>query len=559
MSAAAHYDAVVVGGGHHGTIIACYLARAGLKVGVFERKAHFGGGATSGRGPAPGFLMNYCSHWTRFYGHPAYRDFNLQAEGLRYIFPDENEGMVFEDGTSFVGYSAFKVVDHLTGRQEYSQQNVDRTFRQIQRFSQRDADTYLDLLEKFSRYWKPAFGKHRFTPPTPWGVPDALEELVDRPETGIEPVHQFMTLRQLAYDFFESAELRTLFMRAAATSTGCFGDDVIGLQGLIHVMPLALSFEAPAIAIGASQSISDALVAAGRKLGVDYFSRSEVDEILVSGDRATGIRLKSGDTVAASLVVSGLGLPQTVLRLMRTIKISERIAHRLKNIHYDRGQLFWANVALHEPPRYAAAETNPEVGPQPRLLWGPKDPDYLATRYQPEIYLKGHSDRVYAFTSCDTLWDPSRAPTGKHLVGVEEFAAPRRLFSSSEWHDVKESFKKKLLEQWRHYAPNMTPDNVIAVNVIGPDNIENMHPDMIEGGYSEASTMASQLGRFRPIPELSGYRTILKNLYTCSSNLHSGSGIGRGSSLNCFKIIAADMGLREPAAGPAPVAPAAAE
>jgi beta-carotene ketolase (CrtO type) len=559
MSAAAQYDALVVGGGHHGTIIACYLARAGLKVGVFERKSHFGGGATSGRGPVPGFLMNYCSHWTRFYGHPAYRDFNLQAEGLRYVFPDENEGMVFEDGTSFVGYSAFKVVDHVTGRQEYSQQNVDRTYRQMQRFSQRDADTYLDLLEKFSQFWKPAFGEHRFTPPPPWGIPDALEKLVGRPETGIEPVHQFMTLRQLAYDFFESPELQTLFMRAAATSTGCFADDVIGLQGLIHVVPLALSFEAPAIAIGASQSISDALVAAGRKLGVDYFSRSEVDEILVSCDRATGIRLKSGDTVAASVVVSGLGLPQTVLRLMRTVKVNERIVHRLKNIHYDRGQLFWANVALHEPPRYAAADTNPEVGPQPRLLWGPKDPDYLATRYQPEIYLKGHSDRIYAFTSCDTLWDPSRAPAGKHLVGVEEFAAPRRLFSSSEWHDIKETFKTQLLEQWRHYAPNMTPDNVIAVNVMGPDNIENMHPDMIEGGYSEASTMASQLGRFRPIPELSGYRTILKNVYTCSSNLHSGSGIGRGSSLNCFKIIAADLGLREPAAGQAPVAPAAAE
>ena len=559
MSPAAQYDALVVGGGHHGTIIACYLARAGLKVGVFERKSHFGGGATSGRGPAPGFLMNYCSHWTRFYGHPAYRDFNLQAEGLRYVFPDENEGMVFEDGTSFVGYSAFKVVDHDTGHQEYSQQNVDRTYRQMQRFSQRDADTYLDLLEKFSQYWKPAFGEHRFTPPPPWGIPDALEKLVGRPETGIEPVHQFMTLRQLAYDFFESPELQTLFMRAAATSTGCFADDVIGLQGLIHVVPLALSFEAPAIAIGASQSISDALVAAGRKLGVDYFSRSEVDEILVSCDRATGIRLKSGDTVAASVVVSGLGLPQTVLRLMRTVKVNERIAHRLKNIHYDRGQLFWANVALHEPPRYAAADTNPEVGPQPRLLWGPKDPDYLATRYQPEIYLKGHPDRIYAFTSCDTLWDPSRAPAGKHLVGVEEFAAPRRLFSSSEWHHIKETFKTQLLEQWRHYAPNMTPDNVMAVNVIGPDNIENMHPDMIEGGYSEASTMASQLGRFRPIPELSGYRTILKNVYTCSSNLHSGSGIGRGSSLNCFKIIAADLGLREPTAGQAPVAPAAAE
>jgi phytoene dehydrogenase-like protein len=98
----------------------------------------------------------------------------------------------------------------------------------------------------------------------------------------------------------------------------------------------------------------------------------------------------------------------------------------------------------------------------------------------------------------------------------------------------------------------MTPDNVIAVTVAGPDNIENMHPDMIEGGYSEATTMASQLGRFRPIPELSGYRTILKNVYTCSSNLHSGSGIGRGSSLNCFQIIAADLGLNKTGSHQAP-------
>ena len=542
------YDAVVVGGGHHGTIITCYLARAGLKVGVFERRGKFGGGATSGRGPASGFLMNYCSHWTRFYGHPAYRDFNLQTEDLRYVFPDENEGMVFDDGTSFVGYSAFRVVDHSTGRQEFCQENVDRTYEQIRRFSKRDAETYRDLLEKYSKYWKLAFAKHRFMPPPPWGTPDALEELVGRPETGIEPVHQFMTLRQLAYDFFESPELRTLFMRAGATSTGCFADDVIGLQGLIHVLPLALSFEPAAIAVGASQSVSDALVAAGKKLGAEYFARAEVDEILVSGERATGIRLKGGDTVAADLVVSGLGLPQTVLRLMRAVKVNDRIAHRLKNIHYDRGQLFWANVALHEPPRYAAADSNPAVGPQPRLLWGPKDPDYLATRYQPEIYLKGHSDRVYAFTSVDTLWDPSRAPAGKHLVGVEEFSAPRRLFTSGEWHAIKESFKTKLIKEWRRYAPNMTPDNVIAISVVGPDNIETMHPDMVEGGYSEASTMASQLGRFRPIPELSGYRTILRNVYTCSSNLHSGSGIGRGSSLNCFHVIAAD--LRLPKDGP---------
>jgi beta-carotene ketolase (CrtO type) len=544
----AKYDAVVVGGGHHGSIIACYLGAAGLKVGVFERRAQIGGGATSRKGPAPGFLMNICAHWTRFYGHPAYRDFDLGSEGLRYVFPDENEGMVFEDGSSYIGYSAYRVVDHVTGRQEYSQKNVDRTHEQIRRFSRQDADTYLNLLEKYTKYWKQAFSKHRFTPPPPWGTPDPLEALIGRPETGIEPVYQFMTVRQLAYEFFESDELRTLFIRACSTSTGCYADDVMGLNGLLHVLPLVLSFEPAAIAVGASQSLTDALTAAGRKRGVEYFTQSEVDQILVTGNKATGIRLKNGATVKADIVVSNLGLPQTTLRLMRDVSIEPLMERRLRNIHYDRSQVFWLNIALHEPPKYKAAMSNPGVGPQPRLLWGPKDPDYLATRYQAEMFVHGHAKRINAYTSVDTLWDPSRAPEGQHLVGVEEFAAPRRMFSDAQWKRIKLSLKNNLLEQWQHYAPNMSSNNVIAAHIVGPDDVEKLHPDNIDGGYSQGSTIASQMGRFRPGPGLSGYRsTLLSNLYNCSSNLHSGSGIGRGSSYNCFQVMSADLGLKMPA------------
>ena len=216
----ARYDAVVLGGGHHGTIIACYLARAGMSVGVFERAGRLGGGAATVNGPAAGFRMNPCSHWTRFYGHPAYRDFSLYDEGLRYVFPEGNEAMVFDDGTSFTGYSASRVVDPLTGRQERSDENIALTYEQIKRFSGRDAEAYLVLLDQYERYWKPAFARHRFTTPPPWGEPDALEELVTIEGSGMEPVHQFMSLQALAYDFFESPELRTLFMRAASDLYG---------------------------------------------------------------------------------------------------------------------------------------------------------------------------------------------------------------------------------------------------------------------------------------------------------------------------------------------------
>ena len=93
------YDAIIIGGGHHGTIIAPYLAKAGMTVGVFERLDHLGGGAVSfDDTPAPGFRGNFCAHFTRFYGHPSYKEFNLREEGLEYVFPDTNEAIVFDDG-----------------------------------------------------------------------------------------------------------------------------------------------------------------------------------------------------------------------------------------------------------------------------------------------------------------------------------------------------------------------------------------------------------------------------------------------------------------------------
>jgi beta-carotene ketolase (CrtO type) len=539
----ATYDAVVIGGGHHGTIIACYLAKAGMKVAVLEKHTELGGAAISEEGPAPGFRQNPCAHFTRFYTHPAYQDFNLREEGLQYIFPDENEGMIFDDGTSFIGYSAFRVVDPHTGRTEYAENNVKKTYEQIRRFSHRDAELYLELLDKYQRYWKEAFHRHRFSAPPPWGTPDPLEELVANPDSGLEPVHQFMSVRQVAYDFFESPELRTLFMRATPTSSGCFPDDVLGLQILVHEMALVLSFEPASIVVGGTQAISDALVSAGKKMGVSYFIGHEVDQVLLENGQATGVQLADGTQIAAKLVVSDSGVPQTLLRFLRNMQISDKILHRVRNIHYDRAQILWGNVAVYELPNYTAEAQNPGLGSLPRLYWGPKDPDYLATKYQHEIFVLGFPQQLYVLTAPDSIWDRTRAPEDSHTILVEDFTAPSRLFSPREWGRLKAEFTDQVLDEWQKLAPNMTRDNVIASRIYSPYDVEASHPDMVQGGWCEGSMIASQLGRFRPIPELSGYRTPVQNLYICSSNLHPGGGIGRGSSYNCYQTIAQDLNL----------------
>lgn len=539
----AKYDAVVIGGGHHGTIIACYLAKAGMKVAVFESHPELGGGAISEEAPAPGFRQNSCAHFTRFYTHPAYQEFNLREEGLQYIFPEQNEGMIFHDGTSYIGYSAYRVVDPQTGRQEYSKENVQKTYEQIRRFSQRDADVYLDLLDKYTRYWKAAFHRQRFSAPTPWGEPDPLEALITNPDSGLEPVHQFVTVRQAAYDYFESPELRTLFMRATPTSNGLFADDVLGLQGLVHCMALVLSFEPASIAVGGTASITKALVSAGKKMGVEYFTGHEVDRVLIENGVAKGVQLSNGAQVKADLVISDLGVPQTVTRLMRDMNVSSKILHRINNINYDRAQIFWGNVAVHELPKYNADVDNPGVGIQPRLYWGPKDPDYYASKYQHEIYVLGFSQQFFMLTAPDSIWDRTRAPEGKHTILIEDYAAPARLFSPREWNRLRQEFVDAALEQWQKLAPNMTRDNVIASRIYTPYDVQMSHPDMYEGSWSVGAMMGYQLGRFRPIPELANYTTPAQNLYICSSNLHSAGGIGRGSSYNCYQTIAKDKGL----------------
>ena len=109
---------------------------------------------------------------------------------------------------------------------------------------------------------------------------------------------------------------------------------------------------------------------------------------------------------------------------------------------------------------------------------------------------------------------------------------------------MTEQFVDVLFERWAEYAPNMTKDNLIVHRITNPVDIQDTHLDMKEGGWCEGNCSAVQIGRFRGIP--GGYRTFVKNLYMCSSGVYGGAGIGRGSSYNCYKVIAEDLRLPAP-------------
>jgi phytoene dehydrogenase-like protein len=540
----ASYDAIVVGGGHHGLIIACYLQKAGLKTAIFERQAKLGGAVITDPGPIQGFIMNPIAQGAAFYSHPSYRDFNLAEKGLKFLFPNKSHSIIFDNDTCLVGYPANKVVDPGSGRTEYSEHNVQKTLNEIARFSPKDAETAQELLRRYRAKWQSALSKYRSSLPVPWGEKNELEKLCDNSKEGIDPVYQFMTCQQIAYDLFESEELKVFFMRSAMTSSGLNPQDVMGINWFLHTLGTILSWGPAAIPVGGVGKISEALQETFLEMGGEVFTNSEVARLVIQNDKATGIKLKNGNVIdAKQLVVSDLSAFQTICHLIGENYVSSKIFRRSSNIIYDRHLPVWVIFAINQLPKYKAACFNADCESQPKVFLAVRNAEYFATKYSAETILNGMPNRLSLFMHMDTIWDRTRTPDDKHIIAVEEFAPPARFLSPSQWEQYRIDFEKAIIEEWQKYAPNMTRDNVLAAHVITPYDVATKLINLHEGSVDAGALIVSQMDRFRPIPEMHDYTTPIKNVYICSASTHPGGGTGRLNSFLCFQMIAKDFGL----------------
>jgi phytoene dehydrogenase-like protein len=549
------YDAVIVGGGHHATIIACYLARAGLKTAMFERWHEMGGGACGEELPIPGFIQNVCAHFTRFYTNPAYADFDLRNHGLVYVFPENNEAWIYPNGEYMLGKTMFPVVDPFTGASSFSEEAAKYTIDSVSAINKHDGEVVEDIIMKYKGAWKKAFGKYRYTGPGEWGDgPDPLEALFNDPKYKLDPDIALGTVGEIATKMFDSPELQTFYMRAIQTSNGLMPQDRPGPYWHVHALGLILSMEPAAIVQGGTHSITHALLRAFEREGGEFFVLNEVKKILIDNEKAYGIELLSGEKILADIVISDLSaelsfdmigkenMPKGMDDLWnKAMKLKAPPDDLYNSTGYERTQLLWGNVALMEAPQYPM---NPDLGMVPRLYFGPADPDYfLSGRYQKERWELGIANQLYLLVAPDVQWDATRAPKGRFAALVEEFTCPWRQFSEAQWLKLKKDVEYRMIQEWGRYAPNVTMDNFMAAWIATPDDVVNRNPCMPQGGWGALDANYERLGRLRPFPEVSNYRMPVKNYYLCSSAAHSAHGIGRGSSYACYKVIAQDLGL----------------
>jgi phytoene dehydrogenase-like protein len=515
------YDAIVIGGGHNGLTAAAYLARAGRKVLVLERR-HVLGGAAVTEEVFPGFHFSVASYVVSLLRPEIIRDLDLPSHGLE-ILPLDGTFTPMPDGNYL-----WRVNDHT------------RTRREIARHSRLDAEAYDEYgkaMVEMARFVKPILNT---IPPDPMTRnPRELLKLLSlgnrfRALAPSDRRNQLQLMTMSAVDFLDQW-FETDVLKATMSASGIIGT-FLGVRSpgtayvlLHHYMgEIDGAFRSWGFARGGTGAISTAIGAAARAAGAEVRTETSVARIKTSGDKATGVVLENGDELEATLVLSSVDPRLTFLRFLEPSSLPGEFVEEIRRYKF-RGSSGKVNLALDALPDFTCMP-----GPGPHLRGAisiSPSVDYMERAYDQAKY-GDFSRRPYIDMVIPTLTDPSVAPPGKHILSCFVQYAPYHLASGS-WDEQREAFGDAVIDTVAQYAPNLR-DIILHRQVLSPLDIERQF-GLTEGNIFQGELTLEQLFFLRPAPGWAQYTTPIRNLWMCGSATHPGGGImgapGRNAAL----------------------------
>ncbi|MDH5492864.1 MAG: NAD(P)/FAD-dependent oxidoreductase [Myxococcales bacterium] len=518
------YDVVIIGAGHNGLSLGCYLAQAGLEVIVLERRAEFGGGLSTEEVTIPGFYHNLHSN---FHGampfFPPWHDLQLERNGASYLHPEANIGMPLRDGRALVLY-----VDEL------------KSYEQIARFSRRDADAWLEIRGTIASHIEKMLAT-AYSPPVAGDEAEAIAAAEINSWFGFDISE--MSAVEFVRQHFENPHVQALALFHMAVGGWDVRQPRLGAVGaafLGHITNWQLCR-------GGSHHLAHVLGTVLLSSGGELREHAEVETIRVSDRRATGVLLRDGTSIDARMaVVSAIDPHQTFLQMIDPEELPAPFIEQIRGIEYGHGDvLFGVHLALDEPPHYSAARFNPDIDRTFNVNIGYETPEDLIEHYE-EIDRNELPRTPRLEVGVNTLFDPSQAPAGKHTAVLWQFtpfAPGMEDAGSAVWDQLKGEYAERCIEQWRSYAPNLTPDRILGTYAYTPHDIAGKMVNMRRGGFHCAAVLDSQLLHRRPSAEIGGLRTPIEGLYMGGAAAHPHGGILAGPAYNCLQVLADDLDL----------------
>jgi phytoene dehydrogenase-like protein len=520
------YDVIVIGGGHNGLVNAAYLARAGKKVLVLERR-HVLGGAAVTEEIFPGFKFSVCSYVVSLLRPEIIRDLDLPRHGLE-ILPLDGTFTPMPNGDYL-----WRVNDH------------GKTHREIARHSKVDAEAYDEFgkaMQAMCRFVKPILA---MVPPDPTTLnPRDLMKLLflGRRFQGMDvedKYNQVQLMTMSAADFLDQW-FETDVLKATMSASGIIGT-FLGVRSpgtayvlLHHYMgEIDGAFRSWGFARGGTGAISESIADAARELGAEIRTKSPIARILVKGGKAKGVVLQNGDEIYADVVSSSVDPRHTFIEFMEPGNLPDEFIEEVRRYKF-RGSSGKVNLALDGLPNFKCMP-GPGAHLRGAMSISPAV-EYMEKAYDDAKY--GHfSRRPYIDTVIPSLTDPSVAPPGKHVMSCFVQYAPYKLAPGLTWDDdQREAFGNNVIDTIAEYAPNIK-DIIVGKQVLTPLDLEREF-GLSEGNIFQGELSLEQLFFLRPVPGWAQYRTPVKNLYMCGSATHPGGGImGANGRLAAVEIL----------------------
>ena len=527
-----NYDAIIIGAGHNGLTTAAYLAKAGRKVLVLERRAVIGGIAVTEE-IFPGFKFATGAHLASGFASEVSADLELKNHGLELLPLDP---LLFAPSPS--------------GEPLTISRDPGKAVEEIGRHSKSDGNKYPAFcarLQSFAAFLRTLYGLT---------LPDKARPGKFRPlelvkiglkfhGLGAKEGYEFlrilpMSMADLLHEWFDNDLLKASL--AASSMLGSFvGPRQQGTAfNLLHHQIGASNgaLRTAGLVRGGIGQLTAALADAARQHGAEIRTNAEVVNVLTKQSAASAVILANGDEIAATAIVSSADVKRTFLELVEPTYLDPHFLLQVQNIR-ARGTVAKINLALDGLPKFQRQESRAQLGGIIHI--GPTI-DYLERAADDAKYGR-YSKQPFLEITLPSVGDPSLAPAGKHVMSVWMQSAPYHL-RESNWHDQRETLGDTVVNLIDDFAPGFR-NSILHRQVLTPLDLAQTYG--LTGGHPYHAEMAlDQIFFMRPMPGWARYRTPIDHLYLCGAGTHPGGAITGLPGYYAAREVLKDLKQKKP-------------